>query len=379
MRVLMVTPSYYPIQGGTETVIRSFSIKLNEIGIHTDVMTFNMNRKWNPAWKGKTEKIDGINIFKIPALNWLPIIHSPRITLGVNLIPGRFTNRLKDYDIIHFHEAEFSFPLFSYLVQKPKILHLHGFILDYYKRYFFSRLILKHVADLYICLTKLMERELVELGLSEDKIRILPNSVDVKIFHPSEIREDNLVLFVGRICFEKGLHILLKSLRYLEKSIHLVIIGPPAWDHSYFEDILMSIEEENKKGKHRVTYLGAQDQTSITEWYKKASMLVLPSFREAFSVVALEASSCETPIVASNVGGIPEIIRDGENGILFPPADDVKLAEAIQCLLDDEKVRRKLGREGRKRVVEHFSLEAGAKRLCRIYKEMNDGLKFKPG
>lgn len=366
----MVTPAFYPIKGGTEVVVRNLSIKLNEMGIHTDVMTFNMDRKWNTAWKGKIERIDGVNVFKIPALNWFPMAHSNRITLGVNLIPGRFTKHLKDYGIIHFHEADLSFPLFSFFTKKPKIFQLHGFDLNFYKRYFLSRFILRHVADLYICLTKLMERELVELGLSQDKIRVLPNSVDVKIFRPSGEKKNNLVLFVGRICFQKGLHILLKSLRYLEKSIHLVIIGPPDWDFRYFESILRLIEEENKNGKHKITYLGAQDQTNIIEWYRKSSILVLPSFREAFPVVNLEALSCETPVVATNVGGIPEVVRDGENGILVPPNDALKLAEAIQYLLDNEKVRSKFGRQGREWIVNHFSLEAVVEKLQRIYEEM---------
>lgn len=116
----MVTPGYYPIKGGTETVVRNLAIMLNKNNVHTDVMTFNLNRKWSPKWKGKVEIIDGITIFRVPALNWLPITHSPRINLGVNLISGRFTNLFKPYDVVHFHE-DFSFPLFSLKKRKQYI------------------------------------------------------------------------------------------------------------------------------------------------------------------------------------------------------------------------------------------------------------------
>ena len=68
MRVLMVTPGFSPIKGGTETVVRNLSLELNKIGVDADVMTFNMNRKWNPKWNGMTEQIDGISVFKVPAL-----------------------------------------------------------------------------------------------------------------------------------------------------------------------------------------------------------------------------------------------------------------------------------------------------------------------
>jgi len=366
----MVTPSYYPIKGGTETVVQNLSVDLNRMGVQVDVMTFNMDRKWNPKWRGKTEKIDGITVFKIPALNWMPIEHSPRITLGVNLIPGRFTNLLKQYDVIHFHEADFSFPLFSFLVRKPKIFHLHGFSIDFYKRYFLSRLMFKHVADVYISISHLMVKKLVELGIPQNKIRYLPNGVDIKLFHPIKNKDNNLVLFVGRITFDKGLHVLLKSLTYLEKPIHLVIIGPSDWDVEYFHEMLKQIADENKKGPHKITYLGAQDHMNTVKWYQRAAIFVLPSFGEAFPVVNLEALSCETPVVATDVGGIREVISEGENGILVPPNDAVRLAEAIQYLLDNKDIRIKFGREGRKWVAKNFSSKAVTEKLCRIYKEI---------
>jgi len=369
LRVIMVTPCYYPVKGGTETVVRNLAIKLNEMGTHTDVMTFNMDRKWNPKWKGKIETTDGFKVFKIPGFNWFPIAHSDRITMGINLIPGRFANRLKEYDIIHFHE-DLSFPLFSYFSKKPKIFHLHGLNVDFSKRYFLNRFILKRVADLYICLSKLMEKDLAQLGIPEKKIRCLPNGVDVKIFRPLREKKDNLILFVGRISFIKGLHVLLKSLRYLEKSIHLVIIGPLGWNVKYFDETLKLIDDENKKGIHKITYLGAQDQTDIIKWYQRASIFVLPSFTEGLGVVNLEALSCETPVVATNVGGIPEVIRDGETGILVPPNNTVKLAEAIQYLLDNEDVRKKFGKEGRRFILENFSHEAIVERLYQIYEEL---------
>jgi len=114
MRVLMVTPSRYPIKGGAEPVVKNLPIKLNESGTQTDIMTFNMNKKWSPCWRTKREKLDGLNVIKIPALNWYPLEHSNRITLGINLIPGIFRNYLKEYYIIHFHGEDLTFPVFSF-------------------------------------------------------------------------------------------------------------------------------------------------------------------------------------------------------------------------------------------------------------------------
>ena len=369
MRVLMVTPGFYPIEGGTETMVRNLSIELKKVGVHVDVMTFNMDRKWNPKWRKKIEKIDGLTVFKVPALNWLPIKHSPRITFRINLIPGRFTHLMKQYDIIHFHEAEFSFPLFSYFVKKPKILHLHGIRFDYFKRYHLSRFLLKTAADLYLSLTKQMKNELVKLGIPENKIVYFPNAVDTRIFRPRE-KIDNTIIFVGRITPDKGLHVLLRSLRYIEKSIRLVIIGPTDWNLDYHHSVLKSIEAENQNGKHKITYLGPQDQANIIKWYQKASILVSPSLIEAFGIVNLEALSCETPVVATHTGGIPEVVKNGENGILVPVNNPVKLAEAIQYLLDNESLRIKFGQYGRRWVIRNFSLEVIAKRLCNVYQSL---------
>lgn len=371
LKVIMVTPGYYPVKGGTETVVRNLSIRLNKCGINTHVMTFNMDKKWNPKWSGKIEKIDGITVFKVPALDWLPIVHSPKITLEVNLIPGRFAHLLKKYDIIHFHEAEFSFPLFSFHIKKPKILHLHGLDTNFFKRYGISRFIFKHVADLYIAISKQMRKDLTDLGIPEEKIVHLPNGVDVNSFCPKKEKEDNLLLFVGRITYGKGLHVLLKALRYLKESTHLVIIGPADWDLQYYHNVFStSIKKINQEEKHKITYLGALDQANIIEWYQKASIFALPSFWEGFPVTVLEALSCETPVVATPVGGIPEIVRNHENGILVPPNNPPKLAEAIQYLIDNKDIRTRMGREGRKSVTRNFSLDVITKKLCDIYQNI---------
>jgi len=367
----MATPGFYPIRGGTETVVRNLSVELNRMGVHVDVMTFNMDRKWNPRWRGKIEKIDGITVFKIPALNWLPIEHSPRITLGVNLIPGRFTNLLKRYDVIHFHEVDFSFPLFSFLVRRPKIFHSHGINVDFYKRYHLSRIILKHVADLYISITRQIERDLAELSIPRSKIVYLPNAVDVELFRPQGEKEDNLLLYLGRISPSKGLPVLLESLRYLKKSVRLAIVGPVDCSLKCYQDILKLIERENQKGKHEIKYLGGIPQAEVIKLYQKASIFILPSiWGENLPVVILEALSCETPVIATTMGGVPDVVQNRKNGILVPLNNSLKLAEAMQYLLDNKDLRIRLGREGRKCVIRNFSLEVIAKKLCNIYKKV---------
>jgi glycosyltransferase involved in cell wall biosynthesis len=367
----MVTPCYYPVKGGTETMVRNLVIALNKNGVQTSVMTFNVDQNRNPKWQGKTEKIDGITVYRIPALC---LIRSYRVTAMVNFIPGRFTNILKNYDIIHFHEFELSFPFFSYLIKKPKILHLHGINPNFLKRHHISRFLLKHLAHIYISISRQMTKELVALGIPESKVIYVPNSVDTNFFKPGKLKEENLLLYVGRISELKGLHILIEALKYLKESVRLVIIGPLDWNTNYYRNLLNLIKKENEKGKHEIKCLGAMEQSEIVEWYQKASLLILPSFAEGFPVTILEALSCETPVIATPVGGVPEIIKNRETGISIPPGNPIRLAEAIDYLLENEDVRLKMACEGRKLVKEQYSLETAIKKLCSIYKHLRESL-----
>jgi len=369
MRVLMVTPGFHPIKGGTESMVRNLSIELNKIGVQTHVMTFNMDKKWKPKWRGKIEEIDGIKVFKIAALKILP--SSPRINMNINLIPGNFINIIRQYDIIHFHEAELSFPFFSFLVKKPKILHLHGIRANFIKRYHLYRTAFKHVTNYYIAITREMEKDLIGLGISKNRIIYLPNALDVKLFHPDRNKkEDNLLLYLGRVTPVKGLHILLRSLSLIKSPIRLVIIGPADKSNRYYKEIVNLIEKEKRRNIHKVEYLGVVPTEEAIKFYQKATIFILPSFWEAFPVVLLEALSCETPVVSTPVGGIPEFVQNYKHGILVPPNNPHRLAKAIQYLLDNKDVRIRMGTEGRKWVARNFSLDVIAKKLYNIYKKI---------
>jgi glycosyltransferase involved in cell wall biosynthesis len=366
----MVTPSYYPITGGAETLIRNLSIRLNHSGICSDILTFNMNQKWSAKWQGKIENIDGLTVYKVPGLNWFPLVHSDRITYGVDLIPGKFRNIMKEYDIIHFHIGNLSFPVFSFNIGKPKIAHFHG-PLDFYKHSYPSRKILLKMANLYISISIEMQKALLDLGVPESNIRYLPNGVDINIFHPVGEKKRNLILFVGRVTKDKGIHVLLKSITKIKTKIELVIIGTSEWDTGNFQKIQNQIAKINGLGFHKIDYLGEQQQNVVVEWCQKASIFVLPSFKEACGIAILEALACETPVVATNIEGIREVVFNGVNGFLIPTNDSDKLASSIQYLLDNETVRNKFGRDGRNIVKINFSYVSAIEKIVQIYEELS--------
>jgi len=379
MKILIVTPSYYPIVGGSEVLTRILAIKLNEIGIDTDVMTLNMNKKWNPIWKEETKKNGLIRVFRVPAFNPFPAILNLLFTLfRMNVVPKpSFTRKLKDYDVVHFiGEADLGFPILSYFVKKPKIMHCVGIFRNggIYWYYMFKRPFLRNIfkrffpnlADIYVVSSTEEEKLLSDLGVPTNKILILPISVDVTIFRPDETKKiDNLVLFVGRIERIKGLHILIKALSYLKIPIQLAIIGP-RWDAKYVKEIEQMCHAINENGIHKVKLLGAMDQSELVYWYQKATVLVCPYLYETYSSVTREALACGTPVVSTGT----HILKHGSDGILLTPKNPRKLANAITKLLEDKGMREKYGRNGRKLIEQHFSWESTVKNLVKVYKDI---------
>lgn len=369
----MVTPYYVPVIGGTESFIRSTSLKLNEMGVSTDILTFNLDRNGYPVWKTVFDFVDKSKVIRVGCSSSL------RLTklMQVGIFPSGFQKFMKEYDVVHFHnETDLSFPFFSYFVKKPKLMHCHCLDVSYgfYKRNAVSRQVFKRISDVHVAVSDSIRGLLLDLGIERSKIRVVRNCVDTEKYHPAvDEKEDNLLLFAGRLHPNKGLHVLLKALKYLKKPVKLAVVGSQRarfYCSDYHSEILQLAEAVNKQGFHEVNLLGVQTQQQLIRLYQKATMFVCPSISEPFGIVNLEAMACGTPVVASNVGGIPEVVRGKVNGLLVPPGEPEALASAIEVLLEDKSLRTQFGSEGRKWVVESFSSEAVAKRLLDLYAEL---------
>jgi glycosyltransferase involved in cell wall biosynthesis len=377
MKILMMTPSYDPIIGGTETVVKNLTITLNRIGVEADVMTFNMDRKWEPNWKFILEE----KCFKVYRISALNLFGKKTCPIGdffkLHVLPDpSFRRILKDYDLLHFHDVvDLTLPLFSSFIKKPRVFHCHTLqeIAPEYKKSAVLRRALLKSSDLFLTVSSGTARLAKELGA--DRIRMLPNGVDIDKFTidptdvPTQDREENLVLFVGRLESRKGIHVLLSSLDLLKTPVNLVLVGPNYSDE-YSRKILSQVENEKRKGKHTIAYRGSPNLDDLVKWYKKASIFVCPSLCETFGIVNIEAMSCGTPVIASDIEGIRDIIENGKDGLLVPPNNPSALAGSVQYLLDNENVRTKLGKEGRKKVEREFSWRAIAEKLCGIYDEI---------
>jgi glycogen synthase len=183
------------------------------------------------------------------------------------------------------------------------------------------------------------------------------------------------VLFVGRITDQKGIFHLLEAAPKLPRGVQVVLCAS-APDTPEIEERLKRALPSHPN----VTWIPAMVPVEeVVQLYSHAAVFACPSVYEPFGLINLEAMACGTPVVASAVGGIVEVVDDGVTGMLVPPARPDELAAAIRSLLDDPARARAMGAAGRKRVEEKFSWASVAERTEHVYREAIDEFKRAAG
>jgi glycosyltransferase involved in cell wall biosynthesis len=376
MRVMVGTPFFYPeVVGGSESVVKNLVFELKKFGVLSDIVTFRLNKRLKLEQKNKSLQVNGIKVIRLPAISMLPCKVCYRvITNRVRYLPIYFCHKIDEYDVLHFHnEIDLSLPVFAYFVKKPKILTPHTLSVsyDHFQKNLLDKFILKKVIDYYIAPSNHIKSLLLNLGVSYDRIELIYNGVNVNFFtFNKQLERDNLLLFVGRLDRAKNIETLLMSLKFVKKPVHLMMVGPPTSDRKYFKYVLSLAKHIERRTGHKITYEGVKEQSDLVKLYQKSAIVILPSVREGLPMVVLEALSCGTPVVASNINGIREIITSYKNGILVPPFEVSKLAEAIIYLLENEDERKRIGLEGRKIVEKKFSASLMAKKHIHFYKKL---------
>ncbi|HEX8475841.1 MAG TPA: glycosyltransferase family 4 protein [Pyrinomonadaceae bacterium] len=212
--------------------------------------------------------------------------------------------------------------------------------------------------------------QLMRFSSPEDwgKIEVSPLGVDPHLYEPRPPRENPSpfeVICVGRLAPVKAQHILVAAVEALLKqgrAVRLRLVGDGPMRESLESDVVA-----RGLGEH-VVFEGWLNQDKVRELYRRADVFALASFAEGVPVVLMEAMSMEIPSVATRINGVPELIRDGIDGLLVAPSDVDELADAISSLMDDAALRRRLGEAGRRRVVERYDLARNTERLAEIFR-----------
>ena len=296
--------------------------------------------------------------------------------------------RKNPYHIVHTHNSKAGFlgRLAAKLVGVPVIVHtVHGFAFHdeepLWRQMLFRNLerLASRWSDRMIFISQpLIDWALKDHIVGEDKITKIYSGIQLDKFHPvkseekDQIRskwslqkEEAVVGIVSKLWEGKGHTVLIEAFKLLKEKIKdakLVIVG-----EGYLYDELFR-RVGNNGLRDSVLFTGFQ--MDVSEIIATFDVAVLPSFFEGMGRVILEAMAMEKPIVASRVGGIPDLIDQGINGLLVRPGDARELADALERVLSDNGLAKKLGKEGRKKIKDQFSADVMVRSIEKLYREL---------
>ncbi len=215
-----------------------------------------------------------------------------------------------------------------------------------------------------------------------DDIAWVPNMADIPLFlnmpadtpAPWLAHGDKAVLFVGRLSAPKGIYDLFDAIpRVLEHhpEAKFVLVGVAESDA--LEAVLRAEVQRRGIAPH-VTFLGSLEGRAKAAAFVTSTMIVVPSWTEAFPLVIPEAMAAGLPVIATSVGAIPDFVTDGEDGFLITPRNPQMLADSIRRLLDDDELRRRISDRVRARAPHEFSIETGCARVAELLKASLTGM-----
>jgi len=385
MKILQVC-EYYQYLGGTEQYIIDVSKQLESLGhkvaivygIETEHTLKSSYEKYFFPSITKSEKLD-----KDTEKNLLSIIkeQKPDIIYAHNVENFYIIERLSTMKpllrFVHDHRI--------FCPKGDKILNsqdriceypcgLHCFINAYLNRclprnpYSSITRIRKKIKELkinrkikIIVASHYMKNCLLQNGFLSNNVEVLPYYCDDHD-NCKDVIFDDFILFVGRICKQKGLQFLIQSMKKLPQKLKLVVIG----DGHYLPEIKLLVK--NFGLENRINILGSLLNEEIGQYYKKCLAVIMPSiWTEPFGIVGIEAMSYGKPVIAFNVGGISEWLKDGENGFLVERGNISQLVEKIQVILNDKELCKKMGKNARNTFESKYTKMAHIKKLLEIF------------
>lgn len=285
---------------------------------------------------------------------------------------------IKEYkpDILHAHYAT-SYGLIGALTGfNPFIISVWGSdVFSFPKKSFLHKEILKfnlRKADKILSTSYVMAKE-TSLYTNKE-IEVIPFGIDINQFKPMEVEslfdKKDIVIGTVKTLEEKyGIEYLIKAFKiisdkYPNLPLKLLIVGGGSLENK-LKNLVKELKIDNK-----TIFIGRVPYKDVPKYQNMLTISVSVSDSESFGVAVLEASACEKPVIVSNVGGLPEVVDDGVTGIVVPPKNPEKTAEAIERLILDKGLRDKMGKAGRKRVEKIYRWEGNVEHMIRIYKDL---------
>jgi glycogen synthase len=248
------------------------------------------------------------------------------------------------------------------------------------------------LADAVIAVSDAARADVLEhFATDPARVHVVHNGIDTGAFAPDTGRDalarfgidptTTYVLFVGRITRQKGITTLIEAIPQLDARIGVVLAAGQPDTPELAAEVEQGIAEAQAASPHRTIHWIPEhlDRPTVRQLYSHAAVFVCPSVYEPFGITNLEAMACGVPVVATRVGGIPEVVVHGRTGLLVDPPDDPMapggadrvahdLAAAINALVADPARRKVMGEAGRERAVELFSWSAVASKTLEVYR-----------
>ena len=367
---------FHPVVGGDERKAKKLAMKLMEKGIQVSVVAGRLR-----GFK-KFEYVDVIPVYRIFCLWWIKGIRKIGIYIYMLSLCMFMVSMRREYDIIHCpntSHATFVCVLIGRIMNKKIITKIgREDCLDVnLRKLFYSGStminIIRKGVDKAIAIDTGTLRTLKKEEFSKEQIVNIPNGVDLpQILNPNELSKnkdklgitdyDNIVTCVSRFRPEKGHEVLLKAWQEVLKKKPNAIL------------LLIGDGETLIERKQNAENLGISKKIQFTgkvfnvqDYLYVSDVFILPSQREGLSNALLEAMASGLPCIASNVGGNVEVIKHGENGLIFESGNSKQLAECVLRLLDDKELSQKFGGNARLTVLEGFSLDNTADCYIKLY------------
>jgi len=357
LRILEVTERYPPALGGVERHVHRLAEELTRAGAEVEVVTTDLVRD-RPFERASFSDADAR--FPVRRHRALEVLPGPR---GLGVMSPRLLGDLlrTRCDVIHAH-AFARFPTWAGRLARalrgsPLVITPHSDAgADTRVTRTWSRFVARSVlrgADRTIALSPTEAERLARLGVPADRIAVIPNGIDLEEF-PAERRATSganplRVLFVGRLDpAHKGLDTLVEGFARVadDWDLCLRVVGPDWGGRQPMRDRARALGVDA-----RVEIVGEVPRAELLEEYRRADVFVLPSRFDSFPIVLLEAMAAGLPVVATRVGGVPDVVEDGTTARLVPPDDVGALAHALASLAAEPGLRARYGAAGRHRAT----------------------------
>ncbi|MGA9839403.1 MAG: glycosyltransferase family 4 protein [Thermoplasmata archaeon] len=393
MKVAQLSTRYPPGPGGVERHVAELAGRLGTLGHRVDVYSSDLYREYPmerlaptvPREEGTPfGTVHRLPVWSLPGEFHYPFFRGMDAALARDRpeVVHAHTYGTNHVAVARRHGRRTGTP-FVLTAHFHPIWSIYGGWLRHRIRGFYDRRLAGPVvasAARVIVQTREEERLLRALGLTLPPVEIIPPGYSPlpaptagSAPFPDQYRIPGpYVLFVGRLASNKGLVELVQAFAVLARDaadVHLVIVGEDGGMRATVETRVRALGLEP-----RVHLLGhVKDEGLLADAYRGARFTVLPSEYEAFGLVLLESLAQGTPVIASRVGGIPEVVEDTRSGLLVPPGDVPSLARAMATLWSDAALARRLGAYGRTEVVPRYRWERVVDRLVGVYGEVLGG------